>query len=67
MEGVFLETKRLILRKMSMEDFSILSTMLQDREVMYAWGYTFTDEQVYSWIGRMNENYERYGYAYFLA
>lgn len=67
MKGAFLETERLILRKMSVKDFSVLSIMLQDREVMYAWEYIFTDEQVYAWIRRMNESYEKCGYAYFLA
>lgn len=67
MKDIFLETGRLILRKITNNDFYELCKMLQDAEVMYAWERTFPDEEVYDWIARMNKLYDEFGYGYFLA
>lgn len=50
MQNVFLKTERLTLRYITQNDFAELKTMLQDKEVMYAWEYDFTDKDVQEWI-----------------
>lgn len=62
-----LETKRLYLREMNMADFPLLSTMLQDIEVMYAWEHAFSDREVVEWIERNIARYRRDGCGYWLA
>lgn len=66
MGNIFLETERLNLRQMDVDDFLELSLILKDREVMAAWEYDFTDKDVYGWINKNKELYERYGLGYFL-
>lgn len=66
MGNIFLETERLILRQMDVDDFLELSLMLKDQEVMAAWEYDFTDVDVYGWINKNKVLYERYGLGYFL-
>ena len=41
MEQYFAESKRLIFRKMSEADFSDITEMLKNPNVMYAWEYIF--------------------------
>lgn len=67
MNEVFLETERLLLKKMSDEDFDDIAQMLQNPQVMYAWEHDFSDKDVYDWIQKNMHYYEEYGYAYFLA
>ncbi len=55
------ETKRLFLRELTVEDFSLSCTLLQDPEVMYAYEHAFSDEEVREWIGRMISRYREYG------
>lgn len=62
-----LESSRLYFREMTEEDAPVLAAMLQDPEVMYAWGRTFSDEEVCAWIRRMQSRYREDGYAYWLA
>lgn len=66
MKRYFLESERLYFRKMSMDDFDILSSMLQDSEVMYAWEYTFEDFDVKDWITKNIRLYEQINLGYFL-
>ena len=47
-----LATKRLFLREMGQEDYSDLSSLLQDRAVMYAYEHDFTAEDVQEWLDR---------------
>ena len=51
------ETERLFARELTNEDFSELSGILQDIEVMYAWEHSFSDDEVKEWI---NNNIKRY-------
>lgn len=67
MDNIFLETERIILRRITPDDYPVLCMMLQDIEVMYAWEYAFSDEQVNEWIDRTLRRYEQTGYAHFLA
>lgn len=62
-----IQTKRLLLRKITYHDFDEVAKMLRDIDVMYAWEHTFTDKQIYEWIDRRLEGYKTYGYDYFLA
>jgi len=41
-----LSTERLILRRLTQDDFADLCEMLCDPAVMYAWEHTFTEAQV---------------------
>lgn len=66
MEEFFLETERFYLRKMDYGDFSDISDMLKNPEVMYAWEYDFTDEDVKFWIDKNIDLYEKYNCGYFL-
>ncbi len=45
-----IETERLGLRELALEDFAALCVFLQDLDVMYAWEYAFSDEQVREFI-----------------
>lgn len=67
MKKYFLETERLFLRKIEQKDFKDLSLMLQNADVMYAWEYDFTDEDVQNWINKNIDLYEKYNLGYFLA
>ncbi len=43
-----LETERLFLREMSMDDFDALYKVLADKEIMQHYPYTFDEERVRS-------------------
>lgn len=46
MGKIFLESENLIFREMEDNDFDDLAEMLKDKEVMSAWEYDFTDEDI---------------------
>ena len=46
MQKVFLKTERLTLKYITQDDFEELKTILKDKDVMYAWEYDFTDNDV---------------------
>ena len=48
-----LVSSRLLLRRLEESDLDALSSFMGDIEVMYAWEYAFTREDVFSWIRRM--------------
>ena len=48
-----LVSSRLLLRSLEESDLDALYAFMGDIEVMYAWEYTFTREDVFSWIERM--------------
>lgn len=58
---MILETKRLILRKMTQHDFEALCLILQDAEVMTAYEHPFCVEEVQEWLDRQLERYDRDG------
>ena len=62
-----IETKRLGLRELEQEDFGALCLFLQDIEVMYAWEYAFSDEQVREFISNQQKRYEVDGFGYYAA
>lgn len=67
MENIFLETERLILRKMNETDFNSVASMLKNPKVMYAWEYVFEDIDVLAWIKKNREYYKKHGLGFFLA
>ncbi|MFV0347041.1 MAG: GNAT family N-acetyltransferase [Halodesulfovibrio sp.] len=66
-DEIFLQTDRLILRKMTHMDFDELASILQDPDVMYAWEYTFSDEEVREWINKCIHLYTTKKLGYFLV
>ena len=44
MKDIFIETKEFILENINQDDFGELKSILQDRDVMYAWEYAFDDK-----------------------
>ncbi len=62
-----IQSQRLYLRKITAADYDHLSPMLQDAEVMHAWGHGFSPEEVRAWMNRRLESYAQNGYSYFLA
>ncbi|MEG2429539.1 MAG: GNAT family N-acetyltransferase, partial [Oscillospiraceae bacterium] len=56
---MILETKRLILRKLSQEDYLPLSKILQNEKVMYAYEHAFSDEETQTWLERQLSRYEK--------
>lgn len=57
MSNIFLKTERFILRYLTQEDFEELKEILQDKDVMYAWEYEFSDNDVQNWIDKNLELY----------
>lgn len=67
MQTIFLETERLILRYITQNDFAELKAILQDKDVMYAWEYDFTDSDVQAWIDKNLQLYAEYNLGYFIV
>ncbi len=67
MQEIFLETPRLILRRMGKQDLGELSPMLQDKNVMWAREAPFREEDVREWLDKVLAFYARCGLGYFLA
>lgn len=63
-QDILLETPRLILRKIRINDYQDLSKILQDIEVMYAWEHAFSNQEVIDWINENIMRYDRDGYSY---
>ena len=58
-----IETERLFLREMNMDDFDALYAVLADRKIMQHYPYEFDEERVRAWIGRNMKRYEDYGFG----
>ena len=58
-----LETPRLILREMTLDDDIDLCKMLQDPEVMYAYAHSFSDEEVRTWLNNQLRRYNEDGFG----
>ena len=53
-----IETERLFLREMTMDDFDALYKVLADKEIMQHYPYTFDKERVRAWIQRNMDRYD---------
>jgi ribosomal-protein-alanine N-acetyltransferase len=61
-------TERLTLRKIKRSDYEEMKIILQDEKLMLVgWGKTYSDEEVQIWIDKITEQYEDFGYSYYLA
>lgn len=58
-----LETERLLLRRMEQADFNDLCKMLQDIDVMSAYGHAFSDNEAQEWLDRQLGRYAEYGFG----
>lgn len=58
-----LESGRLILREMTVEDFDALYKVLADSDIMQHYPYTFDDERVRGWINKNIERYRIFGFG----
>ncbi len=61
LNNVIIETKRLYLRKLQLSDIKALSDILQDKDVMYAYEHSFSNEEVMQWYEKQQERYENDG------
>ena len=60
---MILETERLFLREMTMDDFDALYAVLSDAEIMQHYPYSFDEERVRSWIARNMDRYKNDGFG----
>ena len=56
-----LQTQRLTLREMTLDDLPHISKILQDAETMTAYEGPFSDEETYTWVKRQLERYRKEG------
>lgn len=61
---IILETNRLYLRQIQLDDYNAICAILQDIRVMYAWEHAFSDEEVSAWMNEAMMRYDRDGYSY---
>lgn len=67
MKNAPLETKRLLFRRMTEDDWEEVAAMLQDERVMAAWEHAFTDDEVTEWIQKQERCYLEDKLGYLLA
>lgn len=54
-----IETERLFMRELKHSDYDVLCKILQDSEVMYAYEGAFSNDEVWYWLNRQIERYEK--------
>ena len=62
-QRIILETDRLFLREMNMDDFDALYKVLADTDIMQHYPYTFDKERVGAWIERNMNRYRENGFG----
>lgn len=60
---VIIETERLFLREMNMDDYDALYLVLADPGIMQHYPYTFDEQQVRDWIERNMNRYKENGFG----
>lgn len=58
-----IETERLILREMTLEDYDALYAVLADSDIMQHYPYSFDEARVQGWINRNIERYQIFGFG----
>lgn len=58
-----IETERLFLREMNMDDYDALYAVLADPDIMQHYPYTFDEKRVRVWINRNIERYQIFGFG----
>ena len=61
--SMVLETERLILREMTLDDYASLYQVLADSDIMQHYPYTFDEKRVRGWITRNMERYQIFGFG----
>ena len=56
-----METERTCLREFTKDDFENLCGILQDEKTMYAYEHAFSEEEVWDWLNRQLERYQKDG------
>ena len=62
-QKIILETDRLFLREMNMDDLDALYKVLADKDIMQHYPYDFDEERVRSWIDRNMNRYRENGFG----
>ena len=62
-QRIILETDRLFLREMNIDDFDALYKVLADRNIMQHYPYTFDEKRVNDWIKRNMNRYRENGFG----
>ena len=62
-QRIILETDRLFLREMNIDDFDALYKVLADRDIMLHYPYTFDEKRVSDWIERNMNRYRDNGFG----
>ena len=60
---MIIETERLLLREMNVDDFQALYRVLADAEIMQHYSYAFDENRVRNWIERNIERYRVFGFG----
>lgn len=60
---MILETERLILREMNLDDYDALCSIMKDDCVMYAYEGAFSDDEVQQWYDRQIDRYKNDGFG----
>lgn len=60
---IILETDRLYLRELTLDDFNNLRETLQDEEAMYAYEHAFNDDEVHEWLVKQMNRYAKDGFG----
>ncbi len=66
-EALLLETPRLVLREMSLDDLDFVAAMLAHPEVMRYYPKCYSRDEAEVWIERQMRRYERHGHGLWLA
>ena len=61
--NVIIETERLFLREMNMDDLDALYEVLADQEIMKYYPYIFDEKKVKEWIERNMNRYQKDGFG----
>lgn len=60
---IIIETNRLFIREMTIDDFNNLYKVLNDSDIMKHYPYTFDDKRVQGWINKNIERYKTLGFG----
>lgn len=66
-ENAVLATERLLLRRLTEEDFPKVFSVLGDPEVMYAWEHGFSEQEAREWLASTFTRYEKDGFGHYAA
>ncbi len=60
---IVIETQRLFLRKLTLDDKNDLAEILSDKESMLYYPYPFSEQEVINWIEWNIDNYKKYNHG----